>query len=66
MKPGEEGALGAEICRKAGIGQSPYFTSKKKCGGLLPHEMHRLKQLGEETAQLKRIVAGLTAGAVKG
>lgn len=39
LKQGEEGTSVAEICRKAGIGQSTYFAWKKKYGGLLPDEM---------------------------
>lgn len=60
LKQGEEGASVAEICRKAGSGQSTYFAWKKKYGGLLPDEMRRLKQLEDENARLKRIVADLT------
>lgn len=60
LKPGEEGMPVAEICRKAGIGQSTYFAWKKKYGGLLPDEMRRLKQLEDENTRLKRIVADLT------
>ena len=44
----------------AGHGQSTYFAWKKKYGGLLPDEMRRLKQLEDENARLKRIVADLT------
>lgn len=57
---GTPGTSVAEICRKAGIGQSTYFAWKKKYGGLLPDEMRRLKQLEDENARLKRIVADLT------
>jgi transposase-like protein len=60
LKQGEAGTPVAEICRKAGIGQSTYFSWKKKYGGLLPDEMRRLKQLEDENARLKRIVADLT------
>ena len=49
LKQGEEGTSVAEICRKAGIGQSTYFAWKKKYGGLLPDEMRRLKQLRTAT-----------------
>ncbi|SCY01009.1 putative transposase [Microvirga guangxiensis] len=49
----------AEICRKAGISQATYF-SWKKYDGLLPPEMRRHKQLEEENARLKKIVADLT------
>ena len=60
LKQGEEGTSVAEICRRAGIEQSTYFAWKKKYGGLLPDEMRRLKQLEDENARLKRIVADLT------
>jgi putative transposase len=50
----------AEICLKVGISQATYFNWKKKYDGLLPTEMRRLKQLEDENAKLKRIVADLT------
>jgi transposase-like protein len=60
LKQGEEGTPVAEICRKAGISQATYFSWKKKYAGLLPDEMWRLKQLEDENARLKKIVADLT------
>ena len=60
LKQGADGVPVAEICRKAGISQATYFNWKKKYDGLLPPEMRRLKQLEEENAKLKRIVADLT------
>jgi putative transposase len=60
LKQGDEGVPGAEICRKAGISQATYFNWKKKYDGLLPTEMRRLKQLEDENAKLKRIVADLS------
>lgn len=60
IKQGEDGTPVAEICRKAGISQATYFNWKKKYAGLLPTEMKRLKQLEDENARLKRIVADLT------
>jgi putative transposase len=60
IKQGEEGAPVAEICRKAGISQATYFNWKKKYAGLLPSEMRRLRELGDENSRLKKIVADLT------
>lgn len=60
LKQGEDGTPVAEICRKAGISQAPCFAWKKKYAGLLPDEMRRLKQLEDENARLKKIVADLT------
>ena len=50
----------AEICRKAGISQATYFNWKKKYDGLLPTEMRRLKQLEDENAKLRKVVAELS------
>lgn len=60
IKQGEDGTPVAEICRKAGISEATYFNWKKKYAGLLPTEMKRLKQLEDENAQLKKVVADLT------
>ena len=60
LKQGADGLPVAEICRKAGISQATYFSWKKRYDGLLPPEMRRLKQLEDENAKLKRIVADLT------
>ena len=61
LKQGADGMPVAEICRKAGISQATYFNWKKKYDGLLPTEMRRLKQLEDENAKLKKIVADLIA-----
>ncbi len=60
LKQGDEGVSVAEICRKAGISQATYFNWKKKYAGMLPAEMKKLKQIEDENARLKRIVADLT------
>jgi putative transposase len=36
------------------------FNWKKKYGGLLPTEMRRLKQLEDENAKLRKVVADLS------
>ena len=59
LKQGEGGVTVAEICRKAGISQATYFNWKKKYEGLLPAEMRRLKQLEDENAKLRKLVADL-------
>ena len=60
FKQGADGHPVAEICRKAGISQARYFNWKKKYEGLLPGEMRRLKQLEDENAKLKKLVADLS------
>jgi putative transposase len=49
-----------EVCRKAGISEATYYVWRKKFGGLMPSEMKRLKQLEDESAKLKKIVADLS------
>ncbi len=59
LKQGADGVPVAEICRRAGISQATYFNWKKKYEGLLPAEMRRLKQLEDENAKLRKLVADL-------
>ena len=59
LKQGADGVPVAEICRKAGISQATYFSWKKRYDGLLPPEMRRLKQLGDENGKLRKLVADL-------
>jgi putative transposase len=60
LKQGADGIPVADICRKAGISQATYFNWKKKYDGLLPTEMRRLKQLEDENAKLRKVVANLS------
>ena len=60
LKQGADGVPVADICRKAGISQATYFNWKKNYDGITPPEMRRLRQLEDENAKLKRIVADLS------
>jgi putative transposase len=60
LRQGADGVPVADICRKAGISQATYFNWKKKYEGLQSPEMRRLKQLEDENAKLKKIVADLS------
>ena len=60
LKQGADGLPVADICRKAGISQATYFKWKKKFEGLTPPEMRRLKQLEDENAKLRKLVADLS------
>jgi putative transposase len=60
LKQGADGTPVADICRKAGISQATYFNWKKKYDGLLPSEMRRLKQLEDENAKLRKVIADLS------
>ncbi len=60
LKQGEDGTPVAEVCRKAGISQATYFNWKKRFGGMPPTEVRRVRQLEEENARLKKLVADLS------
>jgi len=49
----------AEICRRHGIHPNTLRNWKAKYGGLEVSDVVRMKQLEEENARLKRIVANL-------
>ena len=60
LRQGADGMPVADVCRKAGISQATYFNWKKKYSGMMPSEMRRVRELEQENARLKRIVADLT------
>lgn len=60
LKQGADGVPVEDICRKAGISQATYFNWRKKHQGRTPPEMRRLKQLEDENAKVKRLVADLS------
>jgi len=60
LKQAEDGTSVGEVCRKAGISEATYYNWRKKYAGLMPSEMKRLRQLEEENAKLKRLVADLS------
>lgn len=49
----------ADLCRKVGISEQSFYRWKKVYGGMQPSEGRELKQLREENAKLKRLVADL-------
>lgn len=60
LKQAELGTPVAEVCRKMGISDAMFYDWRTKYGGLSPSEVRRLKQLEEENAKLKRLVAVLS------
>jgi putative transposase len=60
LKQGESGTRVDEICRKMGVSEATYYNWKKKYGGLGITELRQLRQLQEENARLKQIVADLS------
>jgi putative transposase len=57
LKQSEAGAKTSELCRQHGISAATFYGWRSKYGGLEVSEAKRLKQLEEENAKLKRIVA---------
>ena len=49
-----------DVCRQVGISEQTFYRWKKAYGGMLPSEARELKQLRDENARLKRVVADLT------
>ncbi|GLR11285.1 transposase [Chitinimonas prasina] len=60
LRQAESGTTVAEVCRKMGVSEATFYNWKKKYGGLGVTELRRLKQLEEENARLKRMVADLS------
>ena len=57
LKQHEAGVSTAQICRDNNVSQATFYKWKAKYGGMNVDEAKRLKQLEEENARLKRIVA---------
>jgi putative transposase len=60
LRQAEAGAAVGEICRKMGVAEATFYRWKKVYAGMGVAEIRRLKQLEEENARLKRLVADLT------
>lgn len=60
LKQAETGVSVGEVCRKAGISEQTFYRWKQKYGGMMPSEMKKYKQMEEENARLKRLVADLS------
>ncbi len=59
MKQHDAGMSVGETCRKLSIAEATSYRWKKQYGELEPDEIRELKQLREENAKLKRLVAEL-------
>ena len=50
----------SDVCRQLGVSEATFYVWKKKFGHLGVSELRRLRQLEDENARLKRLVADLT------
>ena len=57
IKEQEAGLPTAELCRRHGLSPATFYKLKAKYGGMDLSDTKRLKQLEEENAKLKRLVA---------
>ena len=60
LRQAESGTPILDVCRKIGVTEVTFYRWKKKFAGMGVAEIRRLKQLEEENAQLKRLVADLS------
>jgi putative transposase len=60
LKQVEVGVPVAEVCRQAGISEQTFYRWKKHYVGLEVDQVRQLKQLQEENARLKKLVAELS------
>lgn len=57
LREAEAGGNTAEICRKHGVSPSTFYAWKAKYGGMDVSDAKRLKELEQENARLKRLLA---------
>lgn len=60
LRQADGGTAVEEICRKLGVSEATFYRWKKQFAGMGTVEIRRLKQLEEENAKLKRLVADLS------
>jgi putative transposase len=60
LRQAEAGAPVADVCRQMGVSEASFYLWKKKYGKLGLTEIRELRQLRDENARLKRMVADLT------
>jgi len=59
LRQAEAGTAVEEICRKLVVSKPTFYRWKKQFAGMGIPEIRRLKQLEDENAKLKRLVADL-------
>jgi putative transposase len=60
LRQAEAGTPVSDVCRGLGISEVTFYNWRKKYGDLGASEVRRLRQLEEENARLRRVVADLT------
>src|ERR1022692_423862 len=57
LKEAEAGAKTKDLCRQQGISEATFYNWKAKYAGMTVSEARRLKELEQENAKLKRLLA---------
>ena len=60
LRETESGDTVVEVCRKHEISQQTFYLWKKQYAGMGLQELRELRQLRDENAKLKRLVADLS------
>jgi len=60
LRQAEGGTPVADVCRQMGVSEASFYVWKTKYGKLGLTEIRELRQLRDENARLKRLVADLT------
>ena len=57
LKEHELGAKTSDLCRKHGISEATFYNWKSKFGGMDVSDAKKLRQLEDENAKLKKLLA---------
>ena len=57
LKEADAGMKVVDLCRKHGISDATYYNWKSKYGGMEVSEAKRLRELEDENAKLKKLLA---------
>jgi putative transposase len=60
LRQADSGMPVADVCRQLGVSEATFYVWKRKYGSLGVTELRQLRQLRDENARLKRLVADLT------
>lgn len=60
LRQAESGTPVADVCRQLGVSEASFYVWKKKYATLGVSEIRELRQLRDENARLKKLVAELT------
>ena len=60
LRQAESGTPVGDVCGQLGVSEATFYAWKKKYAHLGVSELRRLRQLEDENARLKRLVADLT------